>query len=69
VHLVKLKHPHYKISDWSGVWSNGSSNWDEITCSEIERIGLKHLQEGEFWYEGISDLIEILLCCSVKTND
>ncbi|KAK2725610.1 calpain-C-like isoform X2 [Artemia franciscana] len=49
VHLVKLKHPHYKISDWSGVWSNGSSNWDEITCSEIERIGLKHLQEGEFW--------------------
>lgn len=46
--LVRLRAPGL-VSEYVGAWSKSSLEWDEIPANEIERLGVKQMQEGEFW--------------------
>ncbi|KAM9365480.1 calpain-2 catalytic subunit-like [Pholidichthys leucotaenia] len=47
VQLVRIRNPWGQV-EWTGAWSDGSSEWDDI--SEDEKSKLNHVAEdGEFW--------------------
>ena len=46
-----MKSPLGTTVEYLGAWSGrGSSEWDEVPPREKERLGLKYMTEGEFWY-------------------
>ncbi|XP_053292992.1 calpain-8 [Pleuronectes platessa] len=47
VQLVRIRNPWGQV-EWTGPWSDGSSEWENI--SEDEKTNLNHVAEdGEFW--------------------
>ncbi|ODN05130.1 Calpain-C [Orchesella cincta] len=48
VQLVRLRAPGL-VSEYIGAWSKSSLEWDEVPPTEIERLGIKQMAEGEFW--------------------
>lgn len=50
VTLVKVRSPLGSCVDYLGTWgSKDSVEWDEVPPEERDRLGLKHLVDGEFW--------------------
>lgn len=57
---MRLRSPLGTSSEYVGAWGGRSApEWEEVPTSEKERINLKYLTDGEFWY-----VINILLCYS-----
>ena len=48
VQLVRLRASGL-IPEYVGAWSKSSLEWDEVPASEVERLGVKQLADGEFW--------------------
>ncbi|KAF2347346.1 Peptidase C2 calpain large subunit domain III, partial [Trinorchestia longiramus] len=57
VTLVKVRSPLGSCVEYLGSWGNRDSpEWDEVPPQERERLGLKHLVDGEFWMS-YSDMV------------
>ena len=48
IQLVRLRAAGL-ISEYVGMYSKSSLEWDEVPQSEVERFAVKHLADGEFW--------------------
>lgn len=46
--LVRLRNPWGAV-EWKGAFSEGSPEWDRISKSDKQRIGLTIEEDGEFW--------------------
>lgn len=46
--MVRLRNP-WGDSEWTGAFSDGSEEWQKITKSDREKIGLTFDNDGEFW--------------------
>lgn len=57
VQLVKLRNPVGPGSECVGAWSNDSSEWDDLSQEERDRLDIKNLEDGEFWIS-YSDFIK-----------
>ncbi|XP_048885837.1 calpain-5-like isoform X1 [Brienomyrus brachyistius] len=49
-HMVRLHNP-WGTNDWTGAWSKGSPQWQQVGRSELEKMGITVRDVGEFWME------------------
>lgn len=49
VQLVKLLNPLGHGGEYLGDWARDAADWDEVTSPEKERLGIRHMADGEFW--------------------
>lgn len=47
--LIKLRNPTTTAGDYIGTWCKESAEWDEVPPHEKDRLGMKHMADGEFW--------------------
>uniref|UniRef100_A0A4W3GDN2 Calpain 1, (mu/I) large subunit a n=1 Tax=Callorhinchus milii TaxID=7868 RepID=A0A4W3GDN2_CALMI len=48
VRLIRIRNPWGQV-EWTGSWSDGSSEWDHI--GDDERDGMVNKEDGEFWMD------------------
>ncbi|KAM9836456.1 calpain-5 [Aulostomus maculatus] len=46
--MVRMRNP-WGTTDWTGAWSQGSEQWQQISRAEREKMGLTVRDVGEFW--------------------
>lgn len=51
VQLVKLRNPLGPGGEYVGAWARDSVDWDEVPPHEKDRLSIRHIGEGEFWYD------------------
>ncbi|XP_075999193.1 calpain-12 isoform X1 [Genypterus blacodes] len=67
--VYKLRNP-WGFVEYTGPWSDKSSDWDDVEQAEKQRIDLKKKEDGEFWIgaEDFSRLFGIVELCSVNPD-
>uniref|UniRef100_A0A8C1RTH9 Si:dkey-19b23.13 n=1 Tax=Cyprinus carpio TaxID=7962 RepID=A0A8C1RTH9_CYPCA len=50
LHMVRMRNP-WGTADWTGAWSLGSPQWQQLSRREREKMGLVVRDVGEFWME------------------
>uniref|UniRef100_A0A667ZUP6 Calpain-5-like n=1 Tax=Myripristis murdjan TaxID=586833 RepID=A0A667ZUP6_9TELE len=48
--MVRMRNP-WGTTDWTGAWSQGSQQWQQMGRAEREKMGLTVRDIGEFWME------------------
>ncbi|XP_010904267.3 calpain-5-like [Esox lucius] len=48
--MVRMRNP-WGTADWTGPWSQGSQQWQQVGRAEREKMGLIVRDVGEFWME------------------
>ncbi|KAK6323223.1 hypothetical protein J4Q44_G00055620 [Coregonus suidteri] len=48
--MVRMRNP-WGTADWTGPWSQGSQQWQQVGRGEREKMGLIVRDVGEFWME------------------
>lgn len=48
--MVRMRNP-WGTTDWTGAWSQGSQQWQQMSRSEREKMGLIVRDVGEFWMD------------------
>ncbi|XP_044041049.1 calpain-5-like isoform X2 [Siniperca chuatsi] len=48
--MVRMRNP-WGTTDWTGAWSQGSQQWQQMSRAEREKMGLIVRDVGEFWME------------------
>ena len=47
--LIRVRDPWGTKREWRGAWSDGSREWNQISDSEKQQLGLRYDHDGEFW--------------------
>ncbi|XP_077083806.1 calpain-5 isoform X2 [Siphateles boraxobius] len=50
LYMVRMRNP-WGTADWTGAWSLGSPQWQQLSRREREKMGLIVRDVGEFWME------------------
>ncbi|XP_053485140.1 calpain-5-like [Ictalurus furcatus] len=50
LYMVRMRNP-WGTADWTGAWSQGSQEWQQVGRCEREKMGLIVRDVGEFWME------------------
>ncbi|XP_041634821.1 calpain-5-like [Cheilinus undulatus] len=48
--MVRMRNP-WGSTDWTGAWSQGSQQWQQLSRAEREKMGLIVRDVGEFWMD------------------
>uniref|UniRef100_UPI0037E96BCC calpain-5 n=1 Tax=Semicossyphus pulcher TaxID=241346 RepID=UPI0037E96BCC len=48
--VVRMRNP-WGTTDWTGAWSQGSQQWQQMSRAEREKMGLIVRDVGEFWMD------------------
>lgn len=70
LYLVKLRNP-WGEKEWNGAWSDGSKEWDQLSKSERDKLGLKLENDGEFWMswdDFCKHFTTVTICVLVNTS-
>lgn len=70
LYLVRLRNP-WGEKEWNGAWSDESKEWEQLSKSERDKLGLKLENDGEFWMSWDDFCIHfttVTICVLVNTS-
>uniref|UniRef100_A0A0B7B7Z1 Calpain catalytic domain-containing protein n=1 Tax=Arion vulgaris TaxID=1028688 RepID=A0A0B7B7Z1_9EUPU len=68
--MIRLRNPWGK-GEWKGAFSDGSTEWNKISKSDREKIGLTFDEDGEFWMtfeDYCKHFVQTCICRVVNTS-
>ncbi|XP_034024396.1 calpain-5-like [Thalassophryne amazonica] len=68
--MIRLRNP-WGEREWSGPWSDSSDEWNKVSKSEREKIGVTVQDDGEFWMnfdDFIANFTDLILCRLINTS-
>ena len=48
--MVRLHNP-WGEREWTGAWSDGSAEWEQVTADQKKQLGIVCEEDGEFWMQ------------------
>ncbi|KAK3094770.1 hypothetical protein FSP39_005995 [Pinctada imbricata] len=70
IHMIRLRNP-WGEGEWKGAFSDGSKEWEKISQSDREKIGLTFEEDGEFWMtfdDYCKHFVQTAICRVVNTS-
>ncbi|XP_030249769.1 calpain-5a [Sparus aurata] len=68
--MIRMRNP-WGQKEWNGPWSDSSEEWQKVSKSERERIGVTVQDDGEFWMtfdDFIVHFTDLILCRLINTS-
>ncbi|XP_053328617.1 calpain-6 [Spea bombifrons] len=68
--MVRMRNP-WGSKEWRGAWSDGSEEWNSVSKSEREALGLTIRDDGEFWMtfeDWCSNFTHADVCWMINTS-
>uniref|UniRef100_A0AAQ5YGM4 Calpain 5a n=1 Tax=Amphiprion ocellaris TaxID=80972 RepID=A0AAQ5YGM4_AMPOC len=68
--MIRMRNP-WGQREWTGPWSDSSEEWQEVSRSERERMGVTVEDDGEFWMtfdDFIANFTDLILCRLINTS-
>ncbi|KAM8854597.1 calpain-5-like [Synchiropus picturatus] len=68
--MIRMRNP-WGQREWNGPWSDSSEEWQKVSKSERERIGVTVRDDGEFWMtfdDFVSNFTDLILCRLINTS-
>ncbi|KAM5180848.1 calpain-5 [Mantella aurantiaca] len=68
--MIRMRNP-WGEREWSGPWSDSSEEWQKVSKSERERLGVTVQDDGEFWmtFEDFCKYYtDIIMCRLINTS-
>ncbi|ESP04935.1 hypothetical protein LOTGIDRAFT_205978 [Lottia gigantea] len=68
--MVRLRNP-WGQGEWKGAFSDGSEEWNKISKSDREKVGLVNEDDGEFWMtmeDFCANFHNVAICRVVNTS-
>ncbi|XP_029372612.1 calpain-5a [Echeneis naucrates] len=68
--MIRMRNP-WGQREWNGAWSDSSEEWQRVSKSEREKIGVTVQDDGEFWMtfdDFIANFTDLILCRLINTS-
>uniref|UniRef100_A0A3Q1F5K9 Calpain 5a n=1 Tax=Acanthochromis polyacanthus TaxID=80966 RepID=A0A3Q1F5K9_9TELE len=68
--MIRMRNP-WGQREWTGPWSDSSEEWQKVSKSERERMGVTVEDDGEFWMtfdDFIANFTDLILCRLINTS-
>uniref|UniRef100_A0A914YAS3 Calpain catalytic domain-containing protein n=1 Tax=Panagrolaimus superbus TaxID=310955 RepID=A0A914YAS3_9BILA len=68
--LIRIRNPWGDEQEWTGPWSDNSSEWDNVSLNQRININLKFENDGESWmpFDDFTKYFETLEICHIDPN-
>lgn len=68
--LLRIRNPWGNHIEWSGPWSDNSSNWDDVSEDVKSDLGFLKENDGEYWisYTDFMDNFDSLEICHLSAD-
>ncbi|KAL7632549.1 UNVERIFIED_CONTAM: hypothetical protein RMT77_017116 [Armadillidium vulgare] len=70
IRMIRLKNP-WGEKEWTGAFSDRSSEWSKVTPAEREKLGLTFEDDGEFWMtfeDFVENFTDLSICFLINTS-
>ncbi|KAM9732734.1 LOW QUALITY PROTEIN: calpain-5-like [Menidia menidia] len=70
LNMIRMRNP-WGQREWNGPWSDSSEEWQKVSESERERMGVTVQDDGEFWmtFEDFwANFTDLILCRLINTS-
>ncbi|XP_049599172.1 calpain-5 isoform X2 [Syngnathus scovelli] len=70
LHMIRMRNP-WGEKEWSGPWSDSSKEWNKVSKSEREKLGVTVQDDGEFWMtfdDFCQYFTDLILCRLINTS-
>ncbi|XP_004569702.1 calpain-5 [Maylandia zebra] len=70
LNMIRMRNPWGK-REWNGPWSDSSEEWQKVSKSEREKMGVTVEDDGEFWMtfdDFIANFTDLILCRLINTS-
>ncbi|TKS80584.1 Calpain-5 [Collichthys lucidus] len=70
LNMIRMRNP-WGQREWNGAWSDSSEEWQRVSMSERQRIGVVVQDDGEFWMtfdDFITHFTDLILCRLINTS-
>uniref|UniRef100_A0A8C4RPF4 Calpain-5-like n=1 Tax=Erpetoichthys calabaricus TaxID=27687 RepID=A0A8C4RPF4_ERPCA len=70
LYMIRMRNP-WGTTEWSGPWSDGSQEWNQVSKHEREKLGVTVSDDGEFWMnfdDFCSYFTDLVICRRINTS-
>ncbi|XP_078693465.1 calpain-5-like isoform X2 [Branchiostoma floridae x Branchiostoma belcheri] len=70
IYMIRMRNP-WGQKEWRGPWSDDSPEWQQVSSSEKEKLGLVKEDDGEFWMsfdDWITHFSDAGICRLINTS-
>ncbi|XP_029107050.1 calpain-5-like isoform X3 [Scleropages formosus] len=70
LNMIRMRNP-WGEKEWSGPWSDSSEEWNKVSKSEREKLGVTVEDDGEFWMnfdDFCQYFTDLVLCRLINTS-
>ncbi|XP_035239817.1 calpain-5a isoform X2 [Anguilla anguilla] len=68
--MIRMRNP-WGEREWNGAWSDSSEEWQKVSKSEREKLGVTVQEDGEFWMtfeDFCQHFTDLILCRLINTS-